>query len=102
VNTHGCCEMREGERTGGSLLRSLFRWVAKSAVPGAVLVLMPKCPMCVVAYVALVSGVGISVSLAARLRVMVLVLCGVVLIYFAATALWRKGRGVGKKAYTRG
>jgi hypothetical protein len=94
VNAHDCCRVREKERAaGGSLLRSLRRRTAKAfgwAAPSAILVLMPKCPMCVAAYVALVSGVGISVSLAAHLRVLVLVLCGVVLAYLAAKALLRR------------
>jgi hypothetical protein len=105
VRAHGCCEMREGERAGGSLLRSLRRRAAKTfgwVAPSVILVLMPKCPMCVAAYVTLVSGVGISVSLAAHLRVMMLVLCGAVLAYLAVTAFWRRGRGIDGKAYPRG
>ena len=62
------------------------RWV----VPSAVLVLMPKCPACVVAYVAIVTGAGISISMAAYLRVMVLALCAVALAYFATKVLLRR------------
>jgi hypothetical protein len=69
--------VRHGARASG--------WV----VPGAMMVLMPKCPACVVAYVAMVSGVGISVSMAARVRMMVLAVCGVGLLYVAGKALVR-------------
>jgi len=67
---------------------SAFGWV----MPSAVLVLMPKCPACVVAYVAIVTGTGISVSMAAHLRVLVLVLCAGMLVYLAAKPLLRRLR----------
>ena len=60
-------------------------------MPSAILVLMPKCPACVVAYIAIATGAGISVSMAAHLRVMVLALCVVTLMYVAARTLLSKG-----------
>jgi len=61
-------------------------------LPSAILLLMPKCPACVVAYVAIVTGAGISISMAAYLRVLVLVLCAVMLLYLAAKPLLRRVR----------
>jgi hypothetical protein len=43
---------------------SLIQW----AVPVTALALMPKCPMCVAAYVVLFTGIGLSLPVAAAMR----------------------------------
>lgn len=53
---------------------------------GLILLLMPKCPACVAAYIALATGLSLSFSGAAFLRTSVLVLCGI-LLAFAVTGL---------------
>ena len=61
---------------------------AKWALPGVVLAVMPKCPACVAAYVALVTGVGISVSAASYLRWGALALAIVTLSYLGIRRIW--------------
>ncbi|HEY6374960.1 MAG TPA: hypothetical protein VIX90_05485 [Edaphobacter sp.] len=96
---HGCCEVRAD---GGPHPPSLPRRGARAVgwvLPSAVMVLMPKCPMCVVAYVAVVTGAGISVAAAAELRVGVLVLCVMVLGWGAAKAFLRRRVWLGKRCW---
>ena len=81
---------RGGSRASSPLqrLRNAVQWAA----PGVVLVLMPKCPLCVAAYVTLLTGVGISLSTAAHLRMLVLTLCFVTLAFLAAKSAARRKR----------
>lgn len=44
-------------------------------LPGALLVLMPKCPACMAAYIAMATGLGISLPAAANVRLMLITLC---------------------------
>ncbi len=58
-------------------------------VPSVTLALLPKCPVCVAAYVALATGIGISLPTATYLRVMLVVLCVASLVFIAAKRLRR-------------
>jgi hypothetical protein len=71
-----------------ALLRRAWRNI-QWLFPAALLVLMPKCPLCVAAYVALFTGVGITVSTARWIQVVMLVLCLTSVAYLAARC-WRR------------
>jgi hypothetical protein len=53
----------------------LVSWIA----PGAVLALMPKCPACLAAYIALGTGIGLSLPAAENLQTGALALSGAML-----------------------
>jgi len=92
VSTPPCCHGAPGRgeknrpaspcRRGGALAR----W----ALPTAILVLMPKCPMCVAMYVALFTGVGISLTAASSLRTALIIICAATLLGLALKALARR------------
>ena len=80
-----------GKRSGGLLRRAWrgIQWV----FPATLLVLMPKCPMCVAAYVALFTGIGVSVSTARWIQILMLAFCLGSLAYLAVR-YFRRRRGL--------
>jgi len=74
-----CQHCQRASRDGGNASRPVSRWrrggeIAGWILPGATLVLLPKCPLCVAMYVALFTGVGISFASASMLRTALLIL----------------------------
>lgn len=63
----------------------LAAWVTSTIT----LVLLPKCPVCLAAYLAVISGAGISVATAASLRTSLLILCVSGLICLTLYRLFR-------------
>ena len=61
----------------------LGKWFA----PGAVLLLIPKCPLCIVAYAAMFGGIGLSVSAASDLRIFLIGASLAILTYLAVRTL---------------
>jgi hypothetical protein len=58
-------------------------------VPGAVFAAMPKCPACLAAYIAMASGIGISIPAAGLVRACTLALCIVLLGALSARQIFR-------------
>jgi hypothetical protein len=52
--------------------------------PSAVLILLPKCPACIAVYVAMGTGIGLSFAAATYLHTAVIILCALMVSYFAA------------------
>jgi hypothetical protein len=82
VSAHHCCNGADSRRRQQSIARR-FLDIAGWIVPGAVLALLPKCPACLAAYITIGTGIGLSMSTAAYLRTLLLVLCGASLLYLA-------------------
>jgi threonine/homoserine/homoserine lactone efflux protein len=64
--------------------------IAGTVIPAAVLVLLPKCPACIVAYLALGTGLGVTIPTAAYLRTLLLMVCVACLVYVATRQVLRR------------
>ena len=95
MSSHLCCEIRQGgpeskragvrkEDRSPKRSRSFFAHLRDFAgwlLPSATLLLLPKCPLCLAGYIALGTGIGLSVSGATYLRLVLIVLCVTTLFY---------------------
>ena len=101
MKTHPCCqrEVHAGNsklpRTSSHLKRGgeVAGWI----LPSMTLALLPKCPACVAAYVALATGIGISLPAAACLRWGMLILCVACLVFIVFIAARRVSRWAGQR-----
>ena len=85
-----CCQIKM--RAGANARRSASRLrrggeLAGWIIPSATLALLPKCPICVAAYVALATGIGISLPTATYLRAMLAASCVASLVFVAGRRL---------------
>jgi membrane protein implicated in regulation of membrane protease activity len=76
---HLCCA---GENANKRRVAGSTKWI----VPTAVLALMPKCPMCVAAYIALATGFSVSLPAATWIRTGMLAMCLCVMAYLSIRA----------------
>ena len=88
MNTHRCCIVETSAArsvatgtwaTDGDprFLTFVRRCLNTSGwlVPSAILLLLPKCPACLAAYIVMGTGVGLSLSTAGTLQILLVILC---------------------------
>ena len=81
MNGAGCCARSRYQQ----ITRRLFE-AAGCVLPGVAMVLLPKCPACLAAWLAVATGVGLSATAAGFVRTLVLVLSVAPLIFVAVRA----------------
>jgi hypothetical protein len=79
MNTDRCCK-NSRSRAFGRRCVDVFTWF----IPGAILAILPKCPMCLAAYVAVWTGIGLSLSVATQLRALLLTLSVGLILFMVA------------------
>lgn len=82
-----CCE--NGRQTSNapawtSIVAKVVAWI----VPGLTLAALPKCPLCLAAYVAVLTGCGISLAAARCAWWFVAASCVAVLLFLAIRTTW--------------
>ena len=82
-----CCVAADGRKTPTWLrrIRHIFTWV----LPSALLMLAPKCPICLAAHVAFWTGLSLSLSTATYLRWALLFVCVTSLLFLNVKRLCR-------------
>ena len=87
--TGRCCT---GEGRSHGLARR-FPGGAASVLPGVALVLLPKCPLCLAAWLTVASGGAISATSAVQIRWAIVVLWVAILMFAAAQFVRRRAAG---------
>ena len=76
----------DGKAHPPTVAQRRFAW-AKCSLPTLILALLPKCPACFAAYVALGTGISLSVAAASVLRTLLIGVCVVALIWVFVSTL---------------
>lgn len=90
MNTAHCCRVKMRADANACRPASRSRRVAELAgwiIPSVTLALLPKCPVCVAAYVALATGIGMSLPIATYLRAALVGVCVASLALISARRL---------------
>jgi hypothetical protein len=84
----GWQRLREAGVVNGRPASEIASSAAKWLLPSALLLFIPKCPLCIVAYVAMFSGIGLSISTATNLRIALIAISSAALVYLASRCLF--------------
>lgn len=97
MNSDNCCkvdlskaskvEQLTNENSESQTTARRYLNIAGWIVPGALLALLPKCPACLAAYIAIGTGIGLTVSTASYLQMSIVILCVASILYFTVTPL---------------
>lgn len=82
---NACCNAAITPGTWARRIREVFAW----GLPGTMLALVPKCPACLAAYVALWTGFGLSLGAARYLRWAMMLISVVALLFLIIKRLNR-------------
>ena len=95
ANMHGCrcdmeaCNVLAENKTQKTKGKRTIEDTVKMTVTAIVFALIPKCPVCLAGYIALGTGIGLSLTTATYIRMGLIILCIVSLSYFIAKQLYR-------------
>lgn len=92
MNAGYSCRARTTHSSGVSLIvtrrcRDIGGWL----LPTAILVVLPKCPACLAMYIAMGTGLGISIVTATYVHVVLVFLCVASLVYVTGKRVGKGG-----------